>query len=108
MERLLFDRRTLVLPGFWNRIPAHTPSSALYNTTVQSTLSMTNERECVILSAGGSGYDLSNVYRPKRWGLQVVLRVFDSMAMGDQEQRWWFYSLLYWPAAGRPLTELWM
>ena len=47
------------------------------------------ERECVILSAGGSGYDLSNVYRPKRWGLQVVLRVFDSMAMGDQEQRWW-------------------
>ena len=46
------------------------------------------KRECVLLSAGGSGYDLSNEYRPKRWGLQLVLRVFDSMAMGDQEQRW--------------------
>jgi hypothetical protein len=53
------------------------------------------ERECVILSAGGSGYDLSNVYRPKRWVLHLVLRVFDGMAMGEQEERWWFYSLLY-------------
>ena len=53
------------------------------------------ERECVILSAGGSGYDLSNVYRPKRWVLQLVLRVFDCMV--DQAERWWLCILALLP-----------